>query len=106
MSALGAACDALNERTNAVAGEQALGDERGYSAVSGDPREFCRAFLSGYVPMEEMDDALELLAQAAGTMRESWNLTPSAASRDASALTTMAQMVLLGVVIGRETRDE
>lgn len=94
MSSFEKAVAALADRTTAVAGEK--------DVVSANPDTIVREFLSGYLPLEDIDHAIEFVSQCADATRSNWLQTPSAAGRKAMLMGLFAQMLLVGAATERE----
>jgi len=100
-----AALDELNTRVESLA-EMRPAETETLAFIEGAPLDLLRKLISGYVPIEETDQVLRFLE---GSAEAIFRLLRSAATRqqaDAGLQFTVAQMVVLGVALGRrESRN-
>lgn len=98
MSAFGAAVDEVMARTEAIASFEPGAD---LATVKAKPDDLVRRMLNGYVELDDTDEAVAFLAEMAdATMRAAWQ---AAGPQSAKAGVAMAgaQMLALGVALGR-----
>jgi hypothetical protein len=84
----------------------AIGVEgKGVTIVEADPEELQRAILSGYVPTDDADQAIRFCRECGDALLSMVGEAGSSAAMRAGLRGTVAQILALGVILGRRTED-
>lgn len=94
------ALDELNERVSAVA---ALDRDSGetVTTIVGEPDELIRKVLSGYVSTDDTSHVMEFLHGGGRELTRMIRATENPAAAHAGVRFTVAQMIVLGIALGR-----
>jgi hypothetical protein len=94
------ALEELNERVTAVASLERDSGET-IATVTGEPDDLIRQVISGYVPTEDTGHVLEFLHNAGREVTRMIRNTDHPAAAHAGVRFTVAQMIVLGVALGK-----
>lgn len=95
-----AALKAIGERTEAL---NLVGDEEDAIASTFErPSDAARKIMSGFVPTDDTEAAVDFAAECAAAMLKALRQTPSSTVAMATLMTTVAQLLAVGVALERE----
>lgn len=97
MPAFTEALDELRDRLSAIGVEGA-----GITTTYANPEEIQRALLSGYVPTEDADQAIVFTRECGDALLAMVGQAGSSRAIKAGLGTTVAQILALGIMIGRK----
>jgi hypothetical protein len=95
------ALDELKERLSALGVEG-----EGVTFVLAEPESLQRAVLSGYVPTEDADQAIQFVEECGDALLTMMGRAPSAAAMRAGLRMTVAQVLALGVTLERQEEGD